>query len=129
MEFLAENMEFIFGILLAIGTQFLKDQIFKNTMKHEFASYQEKMKVQEHVNHSQEARITTNRESIIQIQQTLQSTAERLHEFSTIQRDELKELKNIVLENNRQTASLESTIKGLAKWLERVDKNITDLKN
>lgn len=106
----------------------VKDAITKNTFKHQIQNLLNEMSAQEAINKAQEARITTNREAILELKSTMLNLRERFDDFYKIQNVEVKTIQNTLNETNQRFASLDATLKGLTKWLERVESKLEDIK-
>lgn len=118
---MAEYLEFIGGVAFTVVAVIVRDAILKNTFKHNIQSLSDKMTAQENLNKAQEARITTNRETVLEMKTSMLNLRERFDDLYLLQKEEVKSIQTTLIETNQRFASLDATLKGLTKWLERVE--------
>ena len=82
------------------------------------------MEAQENLNKAQEARITTNRETVLEMKASMLNLRERFDDLYHLQKEEVKSIQNTLIETNQRFASLDATLKGLTKWLARVENKL-----
>jgi uncharacterized protein YlxW (UPF0749 family) len=119
-------IEFFAGVLFTIITVIVKDAVLKNTHKHNIETLNKNYEVQEKVNQAQEAEIRTNREETLALKSSMLNLRERFDNFNEMHREEMKEIQVTLKDTTRSIASLDATLKGLSKWLDRVERKFDD---
>lgn len=121
---MVEWFEFFGGALLAVVTMLIRDAIMKNTFKHQIVRLNNEMTAQESINRAQESEIRTLREGTLELKTTMLNLRERFDDFYQLQKEEVKSIQATLNETNQRFASLDATLKGLTKWLERVENKL-----
>lgn len=121
---MAEYLEFFGGAGFAIIAVIIRDAVLKTTFKHNIQALSDKMEAQENLNKAQEARITTNRETVLEMKASMLNLRERFDDLYHLQKEEVKSIQNTLIETNQRFASLDATLKGLTKWLARVENKL-----
>jgi predicted nucleic acid-binding Zn-ribbon protein len=121
-----EILPFIGGAVFTIVAVIVKDAVMKNTLQHEIRVLRTNYESQEHINKAQEARITNNREELLALKGTMLNLRERFDDLYNLQKEEVKSIQHTLNETNQRFASLDATLKGLTKWLERVEHKLEE---
>lgn len=121
---MAEYLEFFGGAGFAIIAVIIRDAVLKTTFKDNIQALSDKMEAQENLNKAQEARITTNRETVLEMKASMLNLRERFDDLYHLQKEEVKSIQNTLIETNQRFASLDATLKGLTKWLARVENKL-----
>lgn len=119
-----EHLEFFFGIAAAIISVFIKDAIVKTTFKHKIQTLDLSLGAQDKINKAQEAEIRTLRENSLELRNQMMSLREKFDGFYRMQNEELRTMQATLSETTQRLASLDATLKGLSKWLERVEQKL-----
>lgn len=121
---MVEYLQFFGGVAFTVVAIIVRDAVLKTTFKHNIQALSEKMAYQENLNRAQEARITTNRETTLEMKTSMLNLRERFDDLYILQKEEVKSIQQTLIETNQRFASLDATLKGLTKWLERVDNKL-----
>lgn len=119
-------LEFILGVVITVVTVLVKDAVTKNTHKHKIESLYKDFEVQARVNQAQDAEIRNGREETLSLKSAVLNLRERFDDFHQMHQEEMKDIKSTMKETTKSIASLDATLKGLSKWLERVERKFEE---
>ena len=123
-----EIIGFVLGVLASFIAFLVKDAVTKNTHSLTIKELEKDNENLNRVNQSQDLLIQNNREELLSLKSSMLNLRERFDDFNKMHQSEMRDiqitLKEFTQETTKSMASLESTLKGISGWLQRVDSKI-----
>lgn len=121
---MSEFLNFLLGVVVTVVTVIVKDAVTKNTHKHKIEALSKDLETQMEVNSKQDAEIRSSREENISLKIAVENLRDRFDEFHSMHQEEMRDIKSTMKETTKSIASLDATLQGLGKWLERVERKL-----